>query len=467
MPCMKPVLLVNANAMKPLVAPIALEYLGAALESEGIPCHVMDLALSEDIEQEVRQTSSQVDPCLVAFTVRNTDDCYYATQHFLLDEVQDTLRLLRRHFEAPVVLGGAGFSVMPEFCMATLGVDLGVWGEGETALPLLAKALDPADRPNIPGLVWRKGDRFIRNPASISDLSRASLSRRAWVNNLAYQQRGGMAGLETSRGCSGTCVYCADPLSKGTQERFRDPRDVGQEARSLVSQGITHVHLCDSECNRSVDHLRRVCEEWRPLKWSWYAYARPCPFDAALAEAMVSAGCVGLNFGVDAGHDGMLKALGRDFTVQDIRSALRSAKKAGMRVMVDLLLGGPGETEDSVWTTVEEAKGWPVDCVGLSIGLRIYPGTRLAQQVASSLGKGETFLPHFYVSKDLPADALGYVRDLVGKDERFFLPAGDEDSNYNYDGNEVLVQAIQRGERGAFWDILTRLRSEDASQGRG
>jgi hypothetical protein len=51
------------------------------------------------------------------------------------------------------------------------------------------------------------------------------------------------------------------------------------------------------------------------------------------------------------------------------------------------------------------------------------------------------------------------VRDLVGDDGRFFLPGGpDKERDYNYNGNDCLVQALGRGERGAYWDILRRMR---------
>jgi hypothetical protein len=50
---------------------------------------------------------------------------------------------------------------------------------------------------------------------------------------------------------------------------------------------------------------------------------------------------------------------------------------------------------------------------------------------------------------------------LVGGDARFFLPADTathQNYNYNYNANNILVEAIARGARGAYWDILRRLR---------
>ena len=58
--------------------------------------------------------------------------------------------------------------------------------------------------------------------------------------------------------------------------------------------------------------------------------------------------------------------------------------------------------------------------------------------------------------------------DLIGGDKRFFEPASENDqkeskdgdaTDYNYNENEILTQAIQKGARGAYWDILRQLRN--------
>ena len=52
------------------------------------------------------------------------------------------------------------------------------------------------------------------------------------------------------------------------------------------------------------------------------------------------------------------------------------------------------------------------------------------------------------------------MKELVGDDRRFFLPGGpDETRDYNYNDNDVLVQAIRNGARGAYWDILRQMRA--------
>jgi hypothetical protein len=69
--------------------------------------------------------------------------------------------------------------------------------------------------------------------------------------------------------------------------------------------------------------------------------------------------------------------------------------------------------------------------------------------------------PVFYISPAVKEDLIGWVQELVGGDARFFLPADTathQNYNYNYNANNILVEAIARGARGAYWDILRRLR---------
>ncbi|MFQ5924692.1 MAG: B12-binding domain-containing radical SAM protein, partial [Dehalococcoidia bacterium] len=285
--------------------------------------------------------------------------------------------------------------------------------------------------------------------------------------------QGGMGSIEAKRGCPKTCIYCADPLGKGRRVRPRSPQGVVDEMESLLEMGIDHLHFCDSEFNFPPAHAEAVCLEIisRGLgtRVRWYAYCSPTPFSAELATLFQRAGCAGINFGVDSGTDFMLRSLGRDFTVDDLERTAEVCRRKGMVFMYDLLLGGPGETRDSLRETIETMKRLSPSRVGASMGVRVFPGTKMAALVRrqgpladnpSLHGAGdEKFLaPVFYLSSALGDDAPQYLARLIEGDKRFFSAFADAgDQNYNYNQNELLVQAIRDGYRGAFWDILRRL----------
>lgn len=468
------VLLINPNQMQPPVAPIALDYLASALKNSGHQVDLLDLCFSSDPIVDVRRYFTSNNPFVVAITLRNTDDTTFATRDFFLPKIESLAACIRECTDAPVVLGGSGFSVAPESVLEFCGVDLGIWGEGEHALTLLVdRIMKGEDCNSIPGLVYRDNEEFRRNSPSYIDLTRMPTPRRGTIDNHRYYVKGGMGGVETKRGCPKKCIYCADPLGKGGKLRMRSPSSVVDEIESLLSMGVEHLHICDSEFNYPYEHAASICREiiGRGLgsRLRWYAYCSPAPFDEELCRLFLQSGCAGVNFGADSANDIILKTLGRDYTSEDVARTAEICHRSGLIFMYDLLLGGPGETRESLKETIEAMKRMSPQRVGASLGVRVYPGTKLAKMILQQSPvesnphlhgeRNDSFLaPVFYLSSELGEDASRYLEGLIGGDERFMFMAGDASgSNYNYNDNSILVDAIKSGCRGAFWDILRRL----------
>jgi radical SAM superfamily enzyme YgiQ (UPF0313 family) len=254
------------------------------------------------------------------------------------------------------------------------------------ALPLLAKRLgEGAPLSGIPGLVFKEGPKFRRNRTYWFALQDADLSSRSALDHARYLREGAMVGFESKRGCDQGCVFCADPIAKGKKVRLRDPVQVAEELAKLYDKGIDHFHTCDSEFNVPEAHAIQVCQEIvrRGLgdRIRWFAYLSPRPFSGELARWMRRAGCAGIDFGVDHGEESMLRSLGRSHTPDDVRRIARLARDEGFSLLFDLLLGGPGETLETLREAIHLMKETPSDRVGISLGVRIYPGTRMFGQV--------------------------------------------------------------------------------------
>jgi radical SAM superfamily enzyme YgiQ (UPF0313 family) len=466
------VLLINPNQMKPPIAPIALDYLGSALK--GFEVDLLDLCFSEDFAQEIDRYFSQNSVSAIALTLRNVDDTCFATRDFLVPRLKEITERLKSYTSAPIILGGSGFSIMPEAILHYCDLGLGIWGEGEFSLPLLvSKIAAREDYRDVPGLVYRGEEGFRRNPPRYLDLERMPSPERTVVDNRRYFLEGGMGSIEDKRGCPKGCIYCVDPVGKGRRTRCRSPESVADEIEALIEMGIDHFHFCDSEFNLPPAHAEAVCleiiERGLGTKLRWYAYCSPAPFTEEMALLFEKAGCTGIDFGVDSGNDQMLRRLGRDFTLDDLARTAQICHRQGIVFMYDLLLGGPGESRDSLRETIETMNRLCPHRVGAALGIRVFPGTRLAAMVRKEgpIAKNPNlkgalderfFAPVFYLSSALGSDAPQYLARLISGDERFFVMSGEAaDQNYNYNQNELLVQAIRDGYRGAFWDILRRL----------
>ena len=479
--------LININRMAPLIGPIGLDYVAGAARDAGVNVDVVDLCLTDEPSKRLQDYFATHNPELVGVSLRNVDDSFWPSAQWFVPDLFGATREIRSMTDAPIVLGGVGFSIFAKRIVEHTGADFGIRGDGEQAIISLLAELQGARRfDRVDGLIWRD-DGVVRANRPAWPVRHGGLSlptNRDQIDNLAYFRRGGQCGLETKRGCDRQCLYCADPLAKGTKIRLRNPAEIADEVQALLSQQVEVLHLCDSEFNVPRSHAYAVCEHFNRLslgkRLRWYAYMAVVPFDAELAKAMSKAGCIGIDFTGDSACPSMLKTYQQRHTKEQIALAVRLCRENNIRVMIDLLLGGPGETPDTLRQTIDSIRQTGPDCVGAALGVRIYPGTAMARLVESEgsletnpnirrkySGPVDFFKPTFYISTSLGQEPARLVKDLIAGDQRFFEPvieatgesAGSEPStDHNYNDNAELVQAIEKGARGAYWDILAKLR---------
>lgn len=470
--------------MVPLIGPIGLDYIAGATRKAGIDVELLDLAFSDKPAESINSYFAHRTPQLVGISFRNMDDCFWPSADWFVPRLKDTVQTIRGMTETPIVIGGVGFSILAESIFEYTGADFGIRGDGESAVASLMRELRQGQRfDQVPGLIWREDGQIRHNsPAWPEQISLAT--SRDTIDNLAYFQQGGQCGIETKRGCNRSCIYCADPLAKGAHLRPRDPSEVADEVESLLSRRIDVLHICDSEFNVPRSHVLAVCDEFinRSLgsRVRWYTYMSPVPFDEELAKVMAKAGCVGVDFTGDSACNSMLKTYCQRHGPQDLSSAVKLCRLNNIAVMIDLLIGGPGETPQTVRETIEFIKHINPDCAGAALGIRVYPGTEMGKTVDLELKSGvslnirrkyegpiDLFKPTFYISGALGERPAQLVRDLIAGDQRFFEPSieieqektGEGDpTGYNYNENLALVQAIKMGARGAYWDILRQMR---------
>jgi radical SAM superfamily enzyme YgiQ (UPF0313 family) len=477
--------LINANRMQPPIAPVGLDYLAGSARRAGLDVEVVDLCLAADPAGVLAGHFAGHSPELVGISFRNLDDCFWPGASWFVPELAALVESVRRQSDAPIVLGGVGYSIFARDILLRSRADFGIRGDGEqTLVALVAELRGPRRFDKVDGLVWR-ADGAIRENRPAWPRAWSAPTGRDTVDNRTYFRRGGQIGVETRRGCPRKCLYCADPLAKGAATRLRNPVEVAEEIESLVVQGADVLHLCDSEFNVPADHARAVCEELirRRLgeRVRWYAYLAVIPFDAELARLIRRAGCVGINFTADSACAAMLETYRQAHGPDDLAQAVRLCRAHGMAVMFDLLLGGPGETPRTVRETIEYLRKIDPDCAGAALGVRLYPGTAMAELVAAEeplenspaihrryQGPIDLVRPTFYVSPALGQQPARLVRDLIAGDPRFFAPADEAPpagrdagprTDHNYNDNQALVDAIAAGARGAYWDILRRLRT--------
>ncbi len=120
---------------------------------------------------------------------------------FFLPEIKSIVQELKNASDAPVVMGGVGFSISPEHVMEYCNADYGIAGEGEEAFVILLSALkNGISLSQVPNLLYREDGKIRKKSMAYADLDSIPSRQRDIVDNILYFKEGGQAGIETKRG---------------------------------------------------------------------------------------------------------------------------------------------------------------------------------------------------------------------------------------------------------------------------
>lgn len=351
------VLLVNANReMLPSpVIPLGVLAVASSVRDRH-DVRVVDLCFEADPHDALRRSIDEHRPEVVGVGLRNLHTNAYDGTERLIEEYGCVVSTIRTCTRAPIVLGGAGFSLRPNELLDRLDADHGVVGEGERAFPLLVDAL--ADGRSPPRVVHAEASEAIiplRRPNIANDLDLFAPPARDLVD-ARYYQFDGTDNVQTKRGCAFQCTYCDYPDLEGRRVRVRDPEAIADEfvARSKVP-GVSHVFVVDSVFNVPPAHASAVCGALvdRGVPLPWVCYGSPVAFDDALVRSMVEAGCIGVEIGSDAGTDRMLERLKKPFRLHHLLETRDLFVKHGLLDCHTFVLGAEGETPEEARATLD------------------------------------------------------------------------------------------------------------------
>ena len=461
------VLLVSPNieSLPDPVFPLGLACITAALKRNGTECRILDLCFNEDYETSIASAIKSFQPDIIGLSLRNIDNVSYPNYVTYLPFFRQVIRKIRKQSEAIIVIGGSAFALLPEALLDHLDADFGIVGEGESSFVTLVNDLDGKgvdQRLSRPQIV---GD----YTGIIEDLDTLPLPDRSEFDNEAYLKWGGMGNIQTKRGCPFKCIYCTYPIIEGKKVRLRNPKFICDEIEGMLKYGIDNLFFVDNIFNYPTHHAEEICREIvnRKLSVRWSCYANPGFVTPNLIELMLAAGCTGVEFGSDAAHQTMLVNLGKNFTVDNLRNASDICRQLGMSFCHSLLLGGPGETMESVHQTVNAILEMSPTAAICMIGIRVFPGTRLSL-IATEEGcidPHEDFLrPVFYLSPAIENEILPFIEEFSKENRTWIFPGMNINMNTN------LQKKLRRfGIKGPLWEYMKtgkRLRNMRENQGK-
>lgn len=408
------VLLISANTeqINMPVLPLGMACIAAAAQNAGHEVQTVNLMMQKNVCPPITKAINSFSPEVIGISVRNIDDQFMETPTFLLDPVRNVISVCRSLSKAPIVLGGAGYSIFPKTALTYLGADMGIQGEGEAAFVLLLERLGfKADFSAIPGL-YLPGTGHPEKPPKKPLVARDLDTFPIPLPNIHLAPHSGInedqlwIPFQTRRGCAMDCSYCSTATIEGRILRKFSPQKAVEGLRRYVEAGFRQFFFVDNTFNLPPSYAKALCDaiiaagldiRWRCILYPWKA-------DDALIGKMAKAGCMEVSFGFESGSEKILKNLNKRFTPDEVVRISETLHKHGIRRMGFLLLGGPGETPETVAQSLNFADALALEAMKITTGIRIYPYTALAR-IAISEGviasETELIFPKFYMAKNL------------------------------------------------------------------
>ena len=447
------VLLISSNMAETpyAVYPLGMSMVAAALRGDGHEVVLFDFLQAGQSVDAVRQALRRERPELIGISIRNIDNVNLLNEKRYIDAVRDIVRAAREESGARIVLGGSGFSVMPEPVLRSVGADYGIVGEGEW---LFRQFVRDAAAGRYPA------ERILRAPPSLRGREIPSAAYDSDI--LAFYLRNGhMASVQTKRGCDHRCLYCTYPLLEGRSIRERDPAAVADDIQMLFERHqARYIFFTDSVFNDSRGRYRRLVQEMkrRNLNVPWTAFFKPsAELDPDIVGLMRDTGLKAAEIGADAPSDTTLRGIGKDFSFKDIVRCNSLFLDAGVATAHYFMFGCPGETEDTVREGIANLKTLDRTVMVVFMGIRILPNTGLVKIALREgvIKDGCDFLePAYYVSPKVDRDWLeATLKEAFAGSRHIIFPPDALDDKLHF--------LFKLGLSGSLWDLLLKSKEEE------
>jgi len=440
------VLIISANKklLPDPVYPIGAAYLASICSESGHNVEAFDCNFKSNLEQELKEKIKRYQPDVIGISMRNVDNTTSARPISFLPDYQQIVGICRKYSDAKIVLGGSGYSLFPNEFFENLKPDYGVVGSAESTIIDLLKRIESGKHSDK--IVYASG-----NGQPIEDV----IPDRTFFELEEYYKLGGLISIQTQRGCTFKCSYCTYPYLEGHRLVTRQPKLVVDEIQYLKDLfNAKYFFIVDSVFNHSEKHLLGVCNELvkRNMKIKWSAYMRPKFSDTSIFVAMKESGCKSIELGTDALSEPTLKSFAKSFSVDDVFKFCEKCRETNIAFCHSLIFGAPGETEDTIKTTVKNVQETKPTAILAFVGTRILPNTPMAEHCLktgfinnqNSIG----IEPIFYVEPNLDKDWIfRFLKETADTDKRWIIPGVTTP--------KILTQKLMRimNKRGLLWEF--------------
>ena len=376
------------------------------------------------------------DPWLVGFT------CY-------LWNIDRTLwiasRLKERRPDLRIIIGGPEVTADNAWVLQHPAIDFAAIGEGEQTFAELLIALRDQHTPREPiaGLYVSPNVARSRRERSTPDLvvleSHSALGESGlllpafrqplasldeisspYLEGILDAADEDMLLLETIRGCIFKCKFCYYPKSYDDLY-FVSREKIIANLQYARERGVKEVVLLDPTLNQArnfADFVKLLAEQNPDHQWRYFGELRAEGLTPAIAQLLRDANFTEVEIGLQSIDPLAMELMDRKNNMKAFERGVTALMDVGIDVKVDLIIGLPGDTPDSVRRGMHFLRDTGLYSSVQVFNLAILPGTAFRQE-AEMHGLQFQPRPPYYVLKT-PTIDLATMYGLMEEAEEIF-----------------------------------------------
>ncbi len=318
--------------------------------------------------------------------------------------------------DTKIILGGIIPTVDIEQAMQDRNVDWWIMGEGEYRLP------DFLAGDGIDGFAIYEGDfpvvlpprKFIENLDNLPFPDYGNLDILDYGNKVLKFSQGLLSSKRpyaitiTSRGCPFGCIFCAAHTVSGKKIRYRSAENVLAEVDILYKRGIKEIIFLDDHFLGDRKRALNIMQGMTKYDLSWKcANLAVWALDDEIMQVMKDSGCYQMTLSIESGNSSVLKnIIHKPVDLVKAPVLIDRAKGLGFEIIVNFVIGFPGETWEQIRETIRYAENLNADLVNFHLATPL-PKTELM----------EICVKGGYLSKDFKGDTSGYTKGVISTSE--------------------------------------------------
>lgn len=376
---------VHPNFVPSVVKMPSLALASIAGNCPGHEVHVGDLVLKRDnVKEAIRSAIKKYNPDIVGLSAMT----------FQFPTLIKIAKFIKKEYDLPIAIGGYHATILyKEIAKEAYSKDFDFIFRGEADLAfneLLDELSSKKDFSKILGLSYKKGSRFIHNPARPpEDLSKIRLPKRdsrIWDGYHFYSIK--LDAIETSRGCLNSCKYCSIRKMYGQTRREYEISRIIQDIKNAKECGAKYIFLTDDNVTsdaRGIPRFEKLLDaiidnRLNDIYYMTQASSVGMGYKESLAKKMKKAGFDFVFLGIENMSEKNLSFFRKGSIVDYSRRALNYLKDNGIIILGGLVIGSENDTSEDIRENYNEFIKLGVDLL-LDQILTPYPGTDMREEL--------------------------------------------------------------------------------------